>query len=647
MKLPGGLRLASTAFLLVFGAACAWAGDDFPPVKPVELAMKKDASNPSNAEILYHESILNNREHSTTEYYRIKIFTDAAKKYADIEIRYDRDFFRLSDLKARTVLSDGTIVPFDGKVFDKVVAKRHGFDVRATGFALPNVQAGCILEYRYRLTWSSGYFLIPPWIVQEELPMLQAHYLLNIPPGVIVAPVSSLPSNAEYSRPDPGTLELTVSNVAPFEAEDYSLTAEALKWHVRFYQLPSRSTTEDDFWKEVGKAWYKFESDFTQGRKGVTEEVARLVQPSDPPEAKLRKLYARAQQLRNLTFARGRTEAEAKREVLKVPKNAEQVLEHGYGYRTQINEAFLALARAAGFETAMVWVSERYEMPFDPRVMDTFQVPWALVVVKLGGEERFFDPGTPGCPFGLIPGEDIKVQGLRPTPDGIQFVTTPLPSAEASQRLRRGEFTLAEDGSLHGRLSLTYTGLFALDQRLGALEQDEAGRRKQIEDSIRGWLPSQTQVKLEKVSGWEDAAQPLQVEATVDVPSVTVPSGRRIILPADIFEVNHKNPFAPAARKSDIYLSFPNLATDDLTLHLPTGYLVEALTPSQEFGGGTRLHYQVSRTQAGSDVHIQRQSRLNDVFFESSFYPALRQFYSRMGDSDEEPIVLRAGAPAN
>ncbi|HTO21307.1 MAG TPA: DUF3857 domain-containing protein, partial [Spirochaetia bacterium] len=353
------LQAAALVGWLLLGTAQGWAGDDFPPVNPVELAMKKDASNPSNAEVLYHETIINNREHSISQYYRIKIFTDAAKKYADIEIPNVRDLLRLSDLKARTVLPDGTIVPFDGKVFDKVIAKRHGFDVRASAFTFPNVQSGCILEYRYRLSWSPGYFVIPPWIVQEELPMLQSRYVLNVPPGVMVAPVSFLPDNADYSRTDPGTLELTLSNVPPFEPEDLSLPAEVLKWHVRFYQLFSRTTTEDDYWKDIGKSWYKGLEDYAKGRDGVKREVARLVQPSDPPEIKLRKLYARAQQLRNLSYEHWKTEAEAKREKLKEAKNAEQILDYGYGSRTEINETFVALARAAGFETAMVWVAER------------------------------------------------------------------------------------------------------------------------------------------------------------------------------------------------------------------------------------------------------------------------------------------------
>ena len=126
-------RYALIAVLLSLGAAYALAaGDDFPPVNPQELAMKQDASNPTaSALILYRESNTNNVESVKTEYYRVKIFTEAGKKYADIEVPYDKEIFSVYDVKARTIRPVCTLVPFNGKVFDKVLATRGGLNVQA------------------------------------------------------------------------------------------------------------------------------------------------------------------------------------------------------------------------------------------------------------------------------------------------------------------------------------------------------------------------------------------------------------------------------------------------------------------------------------------------------------------------------------
>ena len=87
------------------------------------------------------------------------------------------------------------------------------------------------------------------------------------------------------------------------------------------------------------------------GKKNALEpEVAKTVSPSDTPEQKLRKLYDRAQQIRNLSNEDSKSEKEAKQENLKKNNNASDVLQHGYGNAREINLVFTALARSAGFE---------------------------------------------------------------------------------------------------------------------------------------------------------------------------------------------------------------------------------------------------------------------------------------------------------
>ena len=638
-------RSTLIAVLLGLGAVYALAGDDFPPVNPQELAMKQDASNPTaSALILYRESNTNNVESLKTEYYRVKIFTEAGKKYADIEVPYDKEIFSVYDVKARTIRPDGSIVPFNGKVFDKVLAKRGGLNVQAKAFSLPNVEPGCILEYRYKVGWDRQYWVPPRWIVQDELPALHAKFSLITPPGINVAYTWFLPASFPTPHNKGPAVELELSNIPAFQHEEFSLPDDALKMRVLFYESPSGGANEGDFWKDKGKELYKRAEDFSQPRKGVAQEVARLVQPSDSPEAKLRKLYARAQQLRNLSYERTKTEAEEKREKLKDADNAEKVLEYGYGYRSQINGTFVAMARAAGFEAYSVYVTERDGDVFEPKLLDAAQLRWRLAVIKLGNEERYFDPGTPGCSFGLLPWEDIMVRGVRPSKEGAQYIVTPVPKPDTSERERTGEFTLADDGSLHGHLAITYTGLYALGERLRALHKDEVERRKQLENDIREWLPTETQVKLDKISGWDGSEQPLHVEATLDVPNMSTSAGSRILLPADVFEMNRKNPFEHETRQWTIFLDYPYTTHDDFTLHLPPTWKVETLPPPRDLNAGA-ARYQVTRSQAGADLHIQRQYRIDGVFFDIKYYSALRNFYSQIGAADEEQVILRAGPP--
>ena len=56
-------------------------------------------------------------------YVRMKILTEEGKKYADVEIPYERRNFGITSVSGRTIHSDGTIVPFTGKPYEKLLSR--------------------------------------------------------------------------------------------------------------------------------------------------------------------------------------------------------------------------------------------------------------------------------------------------------------------------------------------------------------------------------------------------------------------------------------------------------------------------------------------------------------------------------------------
>ncbi len=83
-------------------------------------------------------------------FFRIKILTEEGRKYADIEIPFFKEEGNnIVNVKARTIRPDGSIANFDGKVFEKSIAKAQGLKYMAKTFTLPDVQAGSVIEYSY------------------------------------------------------------------------------------------------------------------------------------------------------------------------------------------------------------------------------------------------------------------------------------------------------------------------------------------------------------------------------------------------------------------------------------------------------------------------------------------------------------------
>jgi len=78
-------------------------------------------------------------------YNRIKIFTEEGKKYADVEIPYDRDVFYIANVAHAPSIPDGRVVEWNAKLLDKTILKARGYKVLEKTFTLPEVEAGCII----------------------------------------------------------------------------------------------------------------------------------------------------------------------------------------------------------------------------------------------------------------------------------------------------------------------------------------------------------------------------------------------------------------------------------------------------------------------------------------------------------------------
>src|ERR1039458_5869499 len=104
--------------------------------------------------------------HMWSKYARIKVLTEAGKEYANVELKsYNSDAggYSINGIAGRTIHPDGTIIPFTGKPFDKLIEKSQSYKETAKVFTLPDVEVGSIIEYRYELRYDDQYYFAPSW----------------------------------------------------------------------------------------------------------------------------------------------------------------------------------------------------------------------------------------------------------------------------------------------------------------------------------------------------------------------------------------------------------------------------------------------------------------------------------------------------
>jgi hypothetical protein len=621
-----------------------------PAITPEELKMTSEPLAAGAPAIMLYRQVDRDDTGQTAHefnFVRIKVLKDEGRRYGDVEIPFRKEHGNnVVNIKARTIRPDGSEVPFQGKAFEKMIEKSKGIKLLAKTFSLPEVQPGCIIEYSYTLDLSENYVYDSHWILSDELFTRHAKFSLK--------PYSSsygnlhvrwswhlLPAGTDPPK-DSGDhiVRMDVHNVPAFQTEDYMPPENELKSRVDFAYTEDFETDAAKYWKNVGKKLNGNVEGFVGKQKSLEGAVAQIVSASDSPDTKLQKIYARVQQIRNTSYEVRKTEQEEKREKQKENSRAEDVWKRGYGTGGELNWLFFALARAAGFEAYAVYASDRGNYFFDPAMMDSFKLDETLVLVKVDGKDVFCDPGTAFTPYGLLEWPETGVTGLRLDKDGGTWIRTMVPESGASRITRKAAFSVSPTGDLEGKLTITYTGLEAMQRRREERHEDDAARKKLLEDQAKEYIPAGTEVEQTNKPDWSSSSAPLVGEFSVKVPGWISGAGRRALLPVGIFGAREKQVFEHESRVHPIYFTYPFMTEDDVTITLPSGWQVSSLPAVQNLDAKAAL-YSLKVENSGGTIHLSRKLDINLLFLEQKYYSTLRAFFQTVRTGDEEQVVLQ------
>jgi len=669
LKLYRALPLTVLAFLLC--ASRAWG--DWPAIAPEDLKMKDlPQQKGAPAVVLLREEVANDPENYHSVYMRIKILTEDGRHYADVEIPYARRNFKIDGVSGRTVHADGSIVTFDGKIFDKMVMKGkrgRGAQIRVhvKSFTLPDVQVGSILDFRYYLRYDDHSYYAPEWIVQTELfqknvsfkfipysgDLIMAHQRVGhgstwtsyLPLAGAQPQWHSLMTSSLANRHTADQyVDLTLSDVPPLIDEPFMPPASMLRYRVQFFYTIDR--TPEAFWKEEGKFWSKDVERFLGRKAGIDEAVAKTVLPSDTPEQKVRKIYAFVIGLENQSYRPKRESQEERVIGLKPNEGVEDVLRQRSGDHDDLNRLLVAMVRATGIPAFMMWVPSRDERFFQPELMSTHQLDAEIAIVQFGGKDIFLDPGTKFCPYGLLDWRYSGSKGLRQNANnGTEIAESPMSDYTQAQILRAAHVQLTQDGKVEGTIKIGFYGLEAMDRRQRADATDAEGRKKMLEDEIRSWLPGNTDVELVGAPNWDDTEPHLATEFKVSSP-LAVGAGKRLLVPVHIFQVNEKPVFSSSNRTNPIYLWYLTRQIDEVHIALPPSIELESLPANDSVKLDYALYSTTQKQESSNSIMARRDLIMGGMAFPTNMYKEIKNFYDKVKAADDEQMILKGSAHA-
>ncbi|HEY7405698.1 MAG TPA: DUF3857 and transglutaminase domain-containing protein [Candidatus Angelobacter sp.] len=615
--------------------------DDWRPVEPWETQIKDVPGNPGAPAIqLYYGLTRDDPAQFEFVYKRIKILNEKGKdrEYSDVQIELWPDI-QLADLKARTIHPDGKIIDFGGHVFDKTIVKARGFKISGKSFSFADVTVGSILEYKYRLTWKSDTLPYTLWFLQHNLFTSKEEFRFRayrVIGRIAYAYLNQLSATDPQLKGEYWRLDL--ENVPGLAEEEYAPPENEYQPLVIFYYGGNEIASPDAFWREVTKVGTNLTEKFIGHFSEVQADAAATIGSETDPEKKLRKLYARVQQIRNLSFERTRSAEEIKKEGLKLPDNAAEVLRRQYGTHLEINRLFIALARAAGFDAAVMRVANRDVFTFSKDILSLRQLDLEIAAVEMSGKTLFLDPGTRFCPFGLLRWTRTAVPALRLGKDGGGFIEIPASPVETTSS-RVIDVSVDATGNLQGDLTVEFRGEEALERRIQAIDADDAGRKKSLEEEVSDTLPNGALVKLKDVQGWSDQDAPLVARFSLQVPSFAAVTGKRLIAPAFPFQSRRKV-FANGDRRTPIVFPYSFSLADTVKMKFPEGYAMEH-PPHERKTALYDARYQILNSHTGNQLVVNRSLTMNSVRFGTERLMEMKEFFAVVQAGDEGQAVFQ------
>ena len=587
---------------------------------------------------------------------RVKILKDDGKDYANISIPYidnpkeQYGLEAIEDFKATAYnIENGKVVKTRiGR--EQIHKERYDEDYMLAKVAIPQVRAGTVIEYEYKLH-SNVFFHIYDWDAQEEIPVAFAQYRLEIP-AVFIFNVETSGLQTLESNVTQGTLIYKASsdNVAKpssCKTNIYLCTArnlQALKkddfvWNERDYitkvtaELKSFATSSGNY-RDVRKKWEQVDDillshqDFgsrLNNHSKFREELAAagIAEMTDLKE----KVAATFRMLRQKLAWNGEYELLA--------HSASEVIKKGSGTSGDLNMMLINMLGDVGVQAYPVVMSTRRHGRLPQTYPSLNKLNTFIVAVPNGNSWLYLDASSANGYINVL-SPNLYVEQARLIQKGkpSQWVNLQKTGEARSQIIVAG--SISPEGVMCGERTALYSGNAAVNERRAFNEAGDSAAFIARKSADYGMEISSCQM-----TGHREYTATLK-EVMKFAKQGEVASDHIYINPFMDFPI-HNNPFLEAERLLPV--EFPCKQSFNMTirLKLPEGWKLEdepnstKITTEDKSVSG-QIMYEVSDENL---LTIQVQFRQSSLVYYKDNYDTLRQLYDLFSIRGKDMLVLK------
>jgi hypothetical protein len=657
MRIP--LVLPTILLCLGLFSPATILADEWRPVEAAELELKTPmVEKDADAEAVFWEVKIDDNPEGDlifSHYIRIKVFTERGREsQSKIDIPFGQIYgsnIRIQNISARTIKPNGSIVELKkDDVFERTWVKTSGLKVKAKSFAIPGLEPGSVVEYRWqeiRLDQSANYITLD---CQRDIPVRRVKYLIKPFPfeGMGMASITLHGQHAPFVKEKDGFYSTTQTNLPAIHEEPRMPPEKQLKTWMLVYYTKETKIDPEKYWFDLGKEIYDKTKSWLKVNDEVRQVAAATIADAKTDDEKIQRLFDFCRtKIKNVSDdAAGISPAERKK--LKENKAPSDTLKRGMGTGGDIDLLFAALATAAGFDARIVMAPNRGEMFFNKAIANSYFVEPSNIAVRIGDSWQFFNPGYNYVPFGMLRWQEEGEQALITDPKQPVWLDTPLSAPEKSLVKRRAVLKLADDGTLEGDVVLEYTGHLAIERKEENDDDSASQREETLKEEVKALLSTAElgDIKIENVT---DPVKPFIYTYHVRVPGYAQRTGKRLFLQPAFFQHGVGPLFSASARQYPIYFHYPWQEDDEVMFTLPEGFALDNADAPAPFSGGAVGDYKatVGVTKDGRTLIYKRKFFFGgggSIIFPVTSYPQVKNFFDILNKQDNHTITLRQAA---
>jgi Domain of Unknown Function with PDB structure (DUF3857)/Transglutaminase-like superfamily len=525
-------------------------------------------------------------------------------------------------------------------------------DDRVRYFRIPAADPGNVVGYEIEYQ-SRPYVLQDQWRIQDTIPVHEARYTLQMPPGWRFRSVWLNHPKVDPQESGNNEYRWVVTDLPPVRHERRMPPMSGLMGQMIVSFLSPNDSQHSGFltWDDMGKWQTQLYTGRRDATPGITQQVTALTASLQTPQQKMQEIAKYMQkEIRYVAIELGIGGWQ--------PHSAADVFTHRYGDCKDKATLLSAMLKQAGIDSYYIIINTHRGAvgPDTPPMMYLFN--HVILAVKLPpgvtdsgyqavfdhpklGKLLVFDPTDEKTPFGNLSSDLQGNYSLLVTPDGGELFRTPQLPSSSNGINHSGHFTLDAKGTLKGDVNVTRRGDFATFERHEQISvTNSKDRVKRIEQEVSHSI-GMFEITKAQMLNLDVTDQPFGYVFDIVAPSYAKPAGNLLtvrprvmgIRTSDIME--EKEP-----RKYPVIFAGPERDVDTYEIALPAGYEVEDL-PAPADADYSFASYHSKTEKKGDTLVYSRVYEVKELSVPVEKLDELRKFYRVVASDERGTAVLK------